>query len=77
MSGLKFGSSLIKISSVGALALMTATGFGARAAIPAGDGTGGSDATVVDTDGKTQLACAWYQRRWCTRTSTAVAGVRG
>ena len=71
-----FRSSLIKSFSLGALALMTATGFGARAAIPTGEPTDTATTATGGTDGNIQLACSWYQRR-CVRTPTSVAGVRG
>ena len=70
-------STLVKALSIGALAVMMATGFGARAAVPTSTPTDNQTGATNGTTGNTQLACAWYQRRTCVRTPTAVAGVRG
>ena len=67
---------LIRTLSISALALMALTGFGAQAAHTISGDIPTTDATTTQ-DGTYQLACAWYQRRTCIRTPTAVAGVRG
>jgi hypothetical protein len=74
MSNGNLGTTLIRTFSIGAVAVMAATGFGARAAIPAGEPT--DTATSTGTGENIQVACRWYQRR-CVRTPTSVAGVRG
>ena len=70
-------STLVKALSIGALAVMMATGFGARAAVPTGNATDNQTSATTGTGGNVQVACAWYQRRTCVRTPTSVAGVRG
>ena len=76
MSNGNIGTALIRTFSIGAIAVMAATGFGARAAIPAGQPSDTATSTTTGTGENIQLACRWYQRR-CVRTPTSVAGVRG